>query len=133
MGGSKGEPDDWRAVESLAAQEGPANQLQLAAQTAAGGMLEDLRKDMDFLLDNLLLFVARAALAGEPNFAGRKRRLEGVGFTVTAPAPNLVWTVVIATAGTISWSTMWLVLLLYFISIPSAETVALLRIFCLSP
>src|SRR5260370_25485374 len=124
MGGSKGEPDDWRAVESLAAQEGPANQLQLAAQTAAGGMLEDLRKDMDFLLDNLLLFVARAALAGEPNFTGRKRRLRSVGFAVAAPAPTMLWSTLLAAAVTVTSSLTWLIALNDIISIPRDLTAA---------
>jgi hypothetical protein len=133
MEDSKVQPDDWDALESFASQGGSRNQLQLAAQTAAGGMLEDLRKDMDFLLDNLLLFVARATLAGEPNFAGRKRRLEAVGFSVTAPTPNMMWNVVIAVAVTISWSLMWLILLGDVISIPGNKTFGVLRIFVLSP
>ncbi len=60
------------------------SQLQLAAQTAAGCMLEDLRKDMDLLLNNLLLFAARAALAGEWTLVRSKRRLGAIGF---APDP----------------------------------------------
>src|SRR5260370_41497998 len=55
MEGGKVQPDDWHALEALAPQEGPANQLQLAAQTAAGGMLEDLPTYMDVLLDSCLL------------------------------------------------------------------------------
>ena len=133
MEGSKVQPDDWHALESLAAQEGPANQLQLAAQTAAGGMLEDLRKDMDFLLDNLLLFVARAALAGEPNFTGRKRRLESVGFAVAAPAPNMLWTVLLAAAVTVTWSLTWLIVLNDIISISGDLAFGALRIFVVSP
>ena len=53
----------------------------------AGCMLEDLRKDMDFLLENLLLFVARGALgaASGTSPAGR-RRLEAIGFADERPA-----------------------------------------------
>jgi hypothetical protein len=130
---SKVQPDDWQALESLATEDGPTNHLQQAAQTAAGGMLEDLRKDMDFLLDNLLLFVARAALTGERNFAGRKRRLETIGFTVTAPAPNMVWTAVIVVAFTVTFSLMWLIMLSDIVSIPGDKTFGVLRIFLLSP
>ena len=54
-------------------------------------MLEDLRKDMDFLLDHLLLLTARCVLANEWTFEGRKRRLEAVGFTVTPPGSGIMW------------------------------------------
>jgi hypothetical protein len=128
------EPDDWHALESLTTEDRPTNRLQLAAQTAAGGMLEDLRKDMDFMLDNLLLFVARAALAGELNYAGRKRRLEAIGFAVTAPAPNVMWAVMVAVAVTISWSMVWLVMLNDVIHMPGDhKNFGYLRIFVVSP
>lgn len=109
---SKVQPDDWHALDSLAAQDSRANQLQLAAQTAAGGMLEDLRKDMDFLLDNLLLFVARSALSGEGSSSGRKRRLEAIGFTLNTPPSNVMWWVVATVvAVTVGSSLMWLYVL----------------------
>ena len=54
-------------------------------------MLEDLRKDMDFLLDHLLLLTARCVLANEWTFEGRKRRLEAVGFTLTPPGSGIMW------------------------------------------
>jgi len=120
----KVEPDDWHALDSLAAQDSPSNQLQLAAQNAAGGMLEDLRKDLDFMLDNLLLFIARAALAGEGNFAGRKRRLEAIGFTMKAPPPGIMWTVATAVAVTVAWSLLWLIVLRGKIDIPGAFGIA---------
>ncbi|MGY0576011.1 hypothetical protein ACTGJ9_037460 [Bradyrhizobium sp. RDM12] len=44
---SQVEPDDWQALDSLSTRHSAVSQLQLAAQTAAGAMLEDLRKDMD--------------------------------------------------------------------------------------
>lgn len=105
---SKVEPDDWHALDSLATRSTPISQLQLAARTAAGSMLEDLRKDMDSLLNNLLLFVARATLSGEWNFAGRKRRLEAMGFAINSPPPDIMRTVAIATAVTVGWSLVWL-------------------------
>jgi hypothetical protein len=86
MEDSKVQPDDWHALDSLSTQNDSSNRLQSAAQNAAGGMLEDLRKDMDFLLEHLLLLIARCTLASELSFAGRKRRLEAVGFTVTPPS-----------------------------------------------
>jgi hypothetical protein len=84
------QPDDWHALDSLSAQNDSSNRLQSAAQNAAGGMLEDLRKDMDFLLEHLLLLITRCALASEWSFAGRKRRLEAVGFTVTPPSSAIL-------------------------------------------
>lgn len=91
MEDSNVQPDDWGALDSLSARNDTGNRLQSVAQSAAGGMLEDLRKDMDFLLDHLLLLTARCALASEWNFAGRKRRLESVGFTVPPPTHEIVW------------------------------------------
>jgi hypothetical protein len=130
---SKVQPDDWHALDSLATQNSPSNQLQLAAQTAAGGMLEDLRKDMDFLLDNLLLFVARAALAGELSFAGRKRRLEVIGFTVNMPPPGIMSTVALAVAVTVGWSLIWLVALNGSIDIPGDKFFGVTRTFVVTP
>jgi hypothetical protein len=129
----KVEPDDWHALDSLAAQDSPSNQLQLAAQNAAGGMLEDLRKDLDFMLDNLLLFIARAALAGERDFAGRKRRLEAIGFTMKAPSPGIMWTVAIAVAVTVAWSLLWLIALKGNIDIPGNKFFGVLRTFAVTP
>jgi hypothetical protein len=107
---SKVQPDDWRSLDSLAALDNSASRLQAAAQSAAGVMLEDLRKDMEFLVDSLLLFVARAALASEWNFAGRKRRLGRIGFTITQHAPNVGPTILTAGAITIAWSLIWFAL-----------------------
>src|SRR5260370_42312257 len=45
----KVEPDDWDALDSLAAQDSPRNQLYVAAQNAAGGMMEDFSKDLVFM------------------------------------------------------------------------------------
>ena len=87
----KVELDDWRALDSLSTRNDSGNRLQSVARNAAGGMLEDLRKDMDFLLDHLLLMTARCVLASEWSFAGRKRRLEAVGFTVTPPTSEIMW------------------------------------------
>jgi hypothetical protein len=127
---SRVQPDDWHALDSLAAQK---STLQLAARTAAGGMLEDLRKDMDFLLDHLLLFVARAALAGERNVAGRKRRLEAIGFTVKMPPPGIIWTVAIAVAVTVGWSLIWLIALQGSIEIPGDKFFGIMRTFVVTP
>jgi hypothetical protein len=108
MDENKVQPGDWRALDSLATQDDSSNRLQSAAQTAAGSMLEDLRKDMDFLLDKLLLFIARAALANERNFAGRKRRLEEIGFTATVPAMSIKLAVAACVIITMACSMMWL-------------------------
>ena len=91
MENNKVQPDDWSALDTLSARTDSGNRLQSIAQNAAGGMLEDLRKDMDFLLDHLLLLTARCVLANEWTFEGRKRRLEAVGFTVTPPGSEILW------------------------------------------
>ena len=96
-------------------------------------MLEDLRKDMDCLLDNLLLFIARAALAGERNFAGRKRRLEAIGFTLNLPPPGIMSTVSIAVAVTVGWSLIWLIALQGSINIPGNEAAGIMRTMVVTP
>lgn len=108
MDESKVQPGDWQALDSLVAQD---NKLQSAARDAVGSMLEDLRKDMDFLLDNLCLFVARAALAGEWSFAGYKRRLEAIGFKIALPIPGITQTIIGAATVTLVWTLIWLTLL----------------------
>jgi uncharacterized protein YjeT (DUF2065 family) len=104
---SKVQPDDWHALDTLAAQGDSANRLQSAAQATAGCMLEDLRKDMDFLLDKLLLFVARATLAGERNFVRRRRRLEAIGFTIPPKASTITSTIFKAVAITFFFTLIW--------------------------
>jgi hypothetical protein len=111
MEDSKVEPDDWQALSSFATKDNSQNRLQSLAQTTAGCMLEDLRKDMDFMLDNLLLFLARSVLSSERNSAGRRRKLEAIGFTVDRPAPSIrpaAWTVALITC---AWAMVWFVLM----------------------
>lgn len=129
----KVEPDDWNALESLATRDSPANQLQLAAQRAAGAVLEDLRKDMDFLLNSLLLFTARAALSGSWTFSGCKRRLEAVGFGSIASPPDITRTVAVAVCVTVAWSLAWLVALSGNIEIPGDRTAGVMRTFMVTP
>jgi hypothetical protein len=104
---SKVQPDDWHALDALAAQGDSTNRLHAAAQSAAGCMLEDLRKDMDFLLDKLLLFVARATLAGEGSFARRRRRLEAIGFAISRKPGTITSTIFKAIAITFSFTLIW--------------------------
>jgi len=106
MDDSKVEPDDWQALDSLTTQD---NKLQSAARDAAGCMLEDLRKDMDFLLDNLFLFVARAALASEWTSAAYRRRLETIGFKLARPIPGITQTIIGAVSVTLVWTLIWLI------------------------
>jgi hypothetical protein len=107
MEDSKVQPDDWGALDSFSAQNDPSNRLQFAAQNAAGGMLEDLRKDMDFLLDHLLLLTARCVLASAWTSAGRKRGLEEIGFTVKAPAHTIVWTAIAGVGVSVATVLLW--------------------------
>jgi hypothetical protein len=111
MDDTKVQPDDWKALDSLAAHDEPANKLQSAAQNAAGCMLEDLRKDMDLLLSNLFLFAARASLANEWNFAGCKRRLGTIGFKIAERAPGIAPTIIRAGTVTLIWTLIWIILL----------------------
>jgi hypothetical protein len=122
MDDSKVEPDDWHALASFTTNAGSQNRLQSVAQTATGCMLEDLRKDMDFLLENLLLFMARGALASEWNFAGRRRRLGAIGFAVQRPARSIVQTVSLVAFVSLAWSLLWFVFMgEYFIGQGSIE------------
>jgi hypothetical protein len=134
MEDSKVEPDDWNALDALSAQDTSGNWLQGAAQEAAACMLEDLRKDMDFLLDQLFLLVARCALASAWTFAGRKRRLEAIGFTVTRPAQAIVGTVLAAGAIIVATVLIWFAVTGNWSDIfPGDPKVGALRSFIISP
>lgn len=121
------EPDDWQALDSLSTRHSPVSQLQLAAQTAAGCMLEDLRKDMDSLLNILLLFAARAALAGEWTQVGSKRRLNAIGFALDPSSPGFLKFVVNVAAFAFCWSLSWLVVSRWLIQMPGDQSAAALR------
>ncbi|MBR0687585.1 hypothetical protein JQ594_16760 [Bradyrhizobium manausense] len=121
------EPDNWEALDSLSTRHSTVSQLQLAAQTAAGCMLEDLRKDMDSLLSNLLLFVVRAALAGEWTLARSKRRLGAIGFTLASSSPGFLKFVAGVAAFAFCWALLWLVFSGRFIHQPGDQSVASLR------
>jgi len=134
MEDSKVEPDDWNALDTLNAQDSSSNRLQAAAQDAVGCMLEDLRKDMDFLLDHLLLLVARHALASEWTFAGRKRILESIGFTVTRPAQPIVGMVAAAAAIIVAIVVIWFAVTRHWQDLfPGDPMVGALRSFVMSP
>jgi hypothetical protein len=109
MDDSKVQPDDWHALASFTAKDNSENRLQSLAQTTTGCMLEDLRKDMDFLLESLLLFIARGAFASEWNFAGRRRRLEAIGFAMPQPPRSTIQTVSLVASISLAWSMLWFV------------------------
>ncbi|WP_271614884.1 hypothetical protein [Bradyrhizobium sp. CCBAU 51627] len=121
------EPDNWEALDSLSTRRSTVSQLQLAGQTAAGCMLEDLRKDMDSLLNNLLLFVVRAALAGEWTLARSKRRLGSIGFTLEPSSPGFPTFVAGVAAFAFCWALAWLVYSGQFIQEPGDPSIASLR------
>jgi len=50
--------------------------------TIVGGLLENLREDIAFFLDNLCLYVARGVLAGASTARGRRQRLTELGLAV---------------------------------------------------
>jgi hypothetical protein len=131
MDDSKVEPDDWQALSSFATKDNSQNRLQCLAQTTAGGMLEDLRKDMDFMLDNLLLFLARSVLSSERNSASRRRKLEAIGFTVNRPPPSIIpaaWTVALITC---AWAMIWFVFMGDQLPLIGDERVAVTRMLVL--
>jgi hypothetical protein len=106
-----GQSDDWGVLETIAKTEVGTSRLQSKAQSAAGGMLEDLRKDLDFFLDRVLLFVARGILTVEWSSAGRRRRLEAIGFNVPKSRPSIVPAVTTALGITIVWTMAWFLLM----------------------
>ena len=105
MDDSKVEPDDWQALASSTQD----NKVQSAARDAAGCMLEDLRKDMDFLLDTLFLFVARAVLASEWSSAAYRRRLETIGFKLARPISGITQAIISAVTVSLVWTLIWLI------------------------
>ncbi len=133
MEDSQVEPDDWQALDQLSTRHNVVSQLQLAAQTAAGCMLEDLRKDMDSLLGNLLLFAARGALAGEWTLARGKRRLGAIGFTLDPASPGIFKFVGGVAAFTFVWSLSWLLLSGKLVQIPGEQAVGMLRTLLVTP
>ncbi|MEK9281527.1 hypothetical protein MTR72_18195 [Bradyrhizobium sp. ISRA442] len=133
MEDSEVEPNDWQALDSLSTRHSTVSQLQLAAQTAAGCMLEDLRKDMDSLLNNLLLFATRAALAGEWTLADSKRRLGAIGFTLDPSSPGILKFVAIVAAFTSGWCLLWLLGSGKIVHLPGDQTVGMLRTLLTTP
>jgi hypothetical protein len=133
MEDSRVEPNDWKALDSLSTRHSAVSQLQLAAQTAAGCMLEDLRKDMDSLLNHLLLFAVRAALAGEWSLARSKRRLSAIGFTLEPPSPGFMKFVAKVTAFTFVWCLLWLLGSGKIIDIPGDQSAGAMRTLLLTP
>jgi hypothetical protein len=134
MEDSNVEPNDWSALDSFSAQNDSGNRLQSVAQNAAGSVLEDLRKDMDFLLDHLLLLTARCALASEWSFAGRKRRMEAMGFTLAPPNRAILWMVLAGVALSAATVVVWFATIKNPSSfIPGIQQVGVTRSFVMSP
>lgn len=133
MEDSQVEPDDWQALDQLSTRHSAVSQLQLAAQTAAGCMLEDLRKDMDSLLNNLLLFAARAAFAGEWSLARSKRRLGAIGFTLEPSPPGIAKFVAVVAGFAFVWSLAWLIGSGKVVHMPGDQYVGMLRTLLVTP
>ncbi|MET4389076.1 hypothetical protein ABIB73_004845 [Bradyrhizobium sp. F1.4.3] len=133
MEDSQVEPNDWQALDQLSTRHSAVSQLQLAAQTAAGCMLEDLRKDMDSLLNNLLLFATRAALAGEWTLARSRRRLGAIGFTLEPSSPGIVKFVAIVAAFTFGWCLLWLLGSGKIVHVPGDQAAGVLRTLVTTP
>jgi len=127
------EPDDWQALDQLSTRHSLVSELQLAGQTAAGCMLEDLRKDMDALLNNLFLFAARAAFAGEWTSARSRRRLGGIGFTLEPDPPGIVKFVAVVAGFAFVWCLAWLIGSGRIVHMPGDPDVAMLRTLVTTP
>jgi hypothetical protein len=101
--------DDWNTLDSIAKSVDlqPLATLQSQAQTAMGVMIEDLRKDIDFFLDSLLLFVARTVLAHEWTFSRREQMLQAIGFDIKRSAPPIArsvgFAILIAAVFSLAW------------------------------
>jgi lipopolysaccharide/colanic/teichoic acid biosynthesis glycosyltransferase len=103
--------DDWETFTTLASsvKSDSLPKLQSATQAAMGTMLEDLRKDMDFFLELVLLFIARGVLYSHYTLSGRRTALERMGFKLgigrTAPSifPALLSAVFIVLLCSIAW------------------------------
>jgi hypothetical protein len=133
MEDSQVEPDDWQALDQLSTRHSVVSQLQLAAQTAAGCMLEDLRKDMDSLLNNLLLFAARASLASEWTLVRSKRRLGEIGFVLDPTSPGVLKPVAIVAAFAAGWCLLWLLGFWTIIHLPGNQSAGVLRTLVTTP
>jgi hypothetical protein len=133
MEDSQVEPNDWQALDQLSTRHSAVSELQLAAQTAAGCMLEDLRKDMDSLLNNLLLFAARATLAGEWTFARSRRRLGTIGFTLEPSPPGIVKLVAVVAGFAFVWSLAWLLGSGKVVHMPGDQYVGMMRTLLVTP
>jgi hypothetical protein len=127
------EPDDWQALDQLSTRHSVVSQLQLAAQTAAGCMLEDLRKDMDALLNNLFLFAARAALADEWTLGRSRQRLGRIGFTLEPAPPGILKFVAVVAGFAFVWCLAWLVGSGKVVHMPGDSDVAMLRTLVTTP
>jgi hypothetical protein len=127
------EPNDWQALDQLSTRHSAVSQLQLAAQTAAGCMLEDLRKDMDSLLNNLLLYAARAALAGEWTLGRSRKRLGAIGFTLEPVPPGIVKFVAVAAGFAFVWCLAWLLGSGKVVHMPGDQYVGMMRTLLMTP
>jgi hypothetical protein len=127
------EPNDWEALDQLSTRHSAVSQLQLAAQTAAGCMLEDLRKDMDALLNNLLLFAARGALAGEWTLRRSRRRLGTIGFTLEPSSPGIGKFVATVAAFTFGWCLLWLLGSGKVVHVPGDQAAGVMRTLVTTP
>jgi hypothetical protein len=107
--GRSAQSDDWTTLETLSTsgKGEPIDRLQIAAQAAMGTVIEDLRKDIDLLLDRICLFVARGVLSNEWSFSQRRKKLESMGFKITEPPPSVVPSVLIVVVILAACSVAW--------------------------
>ena len=107
--GRSAQSDDWTTLETLStsAKVEPVDSLQTAVQAAMGTVIEDLRKDIDLLLDHIFLFVARGVLSNEWSSSQRRKKLESMGFKITQPPPSVVPSVLIVVVILAACSLAW--------------------------
>lgn len=100
--------DDWHMLNTLAtSRDEPLYRLQSVTQATMGTVIEDLRKDIDFFLDTLSLFIVRGVLSNEWNFSRRRQKLEVMGFKIVQPPPSIVPSVLSAAVILVLCSIGW--------------------------
>jgi hypothetical protein len=103
--------EDWEALESLTrrTKSDPDYGLRSVIQSTSAMIVEDLRKELDLILDNMLLFVSRGVLSKEATFNRRRRALEQMGFDIETGISSVLSAVIFVVAVVTVCSWLWLV------------------------
>jgi hypothetical protein len=100
---------DWQTLDSsFQSKKSPSeHDLSSVLRGTAANILEDLRKELDFFIENALMFVSRAVLSSEVDFSNRRRVLRRMGFAIqdrpTSIVPALLFIMVIISISSWLW------------------------------